>query len=44
VVTAKDLTAEDMAKLSDNVQEIFRKDEFEIEDILAAIGRLTKST
>ena len=43
VVTAKDLTAEEMAELSGNVQEIFRKDEFKIEDILAEIGRLTKS-
>ena len=44
VVTAKDLTADEMAELSGNVQEIFRKDEFKIEDILTEIGRLTKST
>ena len=42
VVTAKDLTAEEMAELSGNVQEIFRKDEFEKEGILAEIGRLIK--
>jgi PAS domain S-box-containing protein len=44
VITAKDLSADEIQQLSGNVHEIFLKEEFKIEDLLAEVGRLTRAS